>query len=447
MIDLVKLELQAGDGGNGRVAFRREKYVPKGGPAGGNGGDGGNVVLRGNRHLGSLEHLIGEKRFVAGRGQIGGSRKMKGARGQKVVIEVPLGTKVWLLAENELSRVRRRRYGLEFLLNRDEVGPEKYYLTEIGQAIPPRVPDQMEPILREEEIKKLEGKAVGSEGVEDGVELAQLKRRARLLKKVLRQSSDSLKKVDFRQLPKQELIEIVEHEQEVVLCQGGFGGRGNTTFKGPENTTPLEAEYGTTGEKKMVILEQHLLADVGLVGLPNAGKSTLMSVLTDARPKTANYPFTTLEPHLGVMRLGGQSAKKELVLADIPGLIEGASQGKGLGHAFLRHIEHCRLLVFVLFLPEVVIFDEDLSVAEKAECLREQWRALRAELGEYGHELVSKKSLVVVNKLDLYSAELRQEIKQEIKQVLAEDEDALLISAITQDGVEELQRRLVEAQF
>ncbi len=435
MIDLVKLELLAGDGGHGRVAFRREKYVPKGGPAGGNGGDGGHVILKGNRHLGSLEQLIGEKRFKAGDGQVGGKDKRQGARGFNQVIEVPLGTTAWLLAENQISRARRQRYDLAYLLSRQEVEPEKYYLEEIGQGIPPRPADELQPVLTEAEVEKAAEK---SEEQKTSAQ-AKLKRRARLLKKVLRSSSESLKELSLKDLPKQQLIEISKHDQEIVICQGGFGGRGNNAFKGPENTTPLEAEYGTTGEKKVVILEQQLLADVGLVGFPNAGKSTLISVLTEARPKTANYPFTTLEPQLGILKTSdkiGGGGGSELVIADIPGLIEGASQGKGLGHAFLRHVEHCRLLLIVLFLPEEVIFDDELTDQEKAERLIEQWQALKSELENYGPELINKPQLLAINKTDLYPTKLLEAIKAQLPA------EAAYFSAVTQVGLGELRKKL-----
>lgn len=432
MIDLVKLELLAGDGGHGRVAFRREKYVPKGGPAGGNGGNGGDIILRGSRHLSSLDHLIGEKNFKAGDGQPGGKKKSKGARGEDQVIEVPVGTIVWLLAENQISQVRRQRYDLAYLLSHDEVEPEKYYLEKIGQRIPPRPADELQPILTEEQAER-----AASEADDEPDAAVKLKRRARLLKKVLRTSSESLKEIRLKDLPKQKLVEITAAGQEVTLCQGGFGGRGNNTFKGPVNTTPLEAEYGTTGEKKIVILEQQLLADVGLVGFPNAGKSTLISVLTEARPKTANYPFTTLEPHLGILKAADRSGA-ELVMADIPGLVEGASQGKGLGHAFLRHVEHSRLLLVLLYLPEEIIFDESLSNQEKVKQLLEQQKALQGELENYGPELVNKSQLVVVNKIDLYSPALIEAMKAQLP------DETILISAVTQNGLDKLKKQLFQ---
>lgn len=379
MIDLVKLYLQAGDGGHGRVAFRREKYVPKGGPSGGNAGDGGHIIIRGVKNKSSLLHLSGVKEYLAGGGQAGGKQKRKGFRGKDVVIEVPVGTRVWLLAENQISQRRRTRYSLDYLLNRDEVDVKKYYLEAEGQTIPSRPEDELEP----------------------------------------------------EPIQKQQLLEITVPGQKIVLCQGGFGGRGNNTFKGPAKTTPLEAEYGTAGEKKVVILEQLLLADVGLVGFPNAGKSTLISVLTKARPKVGDYPFTTLEPHLGVLPL----RDREVVVADIPGLIEGASQGKGLGHDFLRHIEHCQLLLFILYLPEEIIFDDDMSIKKRADYLYQQFEKLQKELSDYGQELKSKPFLVGINKQDLYSEELVVAVKKLFTQ---HKQKIVIFSAATKFGIDQL---------
>lgn len=426
MIDLVKLHLQAGNGGNGRVAFRREKYVPKGGPSGGDGGTGGHIIIQGADNFSSLQHLSGVKGYEAKTGQSGGNKKRKGPKGEDLIIKVPVGTKIWLLAENEISQVRRQRYSLDYKLNRDEVEFKKYYLSSIGEAYPGDQLDQVIPILDDSAVKGLENQA----------DRKQLKQQLRDLQAAIDSPTDTLKDIDFKKLPKQHLLEITAADQQVILCQGGFGGRGNNTFKGPANTTPMEAEQGTLGEHKVVVLEQLLLADIGLVGFPNAGKSTLISVLTQARPKVGDYPFTTLEPHLGVMTI----KDKEVVVADIPGLIEGASQGKGLGHAFLRHVEHCRLLLFVLFLSEEAVFDEDLSVTKKAEKIYKQFTKLHQELSDYGQELINKPYLIGVNKLDLYSPELIQAIQD----IFAKNkQEVFLFSAATKEKVDSLLDDLV----
>jgi GTP-binding protein len=210
------------------------------------------------------------------------------------------------------------------------------------------------------------------------------------------------------------VAEIMQDGQEVVICQGGYGGRGNDRFKSSTNQVPLEAEFGSEGEKRAVVLELKLLADVGLVGFPNAGKSTFLSVVTKARPKIANYPFTTLEPNLGVIYFddSGGDGLRELVVADIPGLIEGASEGKGLGLDFLRHIENCKVLMFVLALDENQVFDKSMTDKDRAVILLDQYNLLKTELSSYKAILQDKKSLVTVNKSDLYSDELVSEISK-----------------------------------
>ena len=428
MIDLVKLNLVAGDGGHGRVSFRREKYVPKGGPDGGNGGDGGSIIIRGTNNLSTLQELTGFKEIKAQAGQIGGKKKSFGNKGQNTIIEVPVGTVVWLLAENQVSQRRRQRYGVNYLMGRDEVYFQKYEVEYGESGIPHREPDLPEPILKEEAALKLEDK--------DQDTAAILKREARLLKKVITSNSDQLPEVDFRRLPKQHVVEITEDGQEVIICQGGFGGHGNVSFKGPSRTTPRLAEYGTFGERKVVILEQRLLADVGFVGFPSVGKSTLLSVLTSANPKIAAYPFTTLEPQLGVMKVHDQ----ELVIADLPGLIGGASEGKGMGFAFLRHVEHTKVLLYVIALEEGVVFDDALSIDEKVALLLKQWQDLNQELSHYSELLLEKKQVVGINKADLYDEELRTAIRKAFKK-----HSPLLFSSATREGLTELKQALVES--
>lgn len=397
MTDLVTLMLVAGDGGNGRVSFRREKYIPKGGPDGGDGGDGGSVIIRGSKHLNTLDHLARAKMkgYRAKSGQMGGRKNKFGSKGEDLVLEVPLGTVIWLLSENQISQKRTISYSVEKLLPKKEALIEKYYLNTQGQAIS----------LRREDKPEI---------------------------------SDNYKK--------RQLLEITQDGQEIVVCQGGFGGRGSDAFKGPAKTTPLEAEYGSQGEQKLVMLELKLLADVGLVGFPNAGKSTLLSVLTQAKPKIANYPFTTLEPHLGVMS-SPKGKGKELVVADIPGLIEGASQGKGLGHEFLRHIEHCGLLLFVLFVQEELVFDESISVKKKALLVWRQFEDLQRELKDYSPILTKKPYLLSLNKIDLYSPELIGAIGEVFRDKSSKPRSSMkliwhkklfTISAITGKGLKEL---------
>lgn len=384
MIDLVTLVLKAGNGGHGKVSFRREKYAPKGGPDGAQGGDGGSIRLVGSRRFNTLKHYAGKKEILAPAGQKGGKVKKTGAQGEDVVMEVPLGTHVWLTAENNASARRRAKYSLEYALTRSEVSLEQYQLPKPAHGPNPATPDGLKP------------------------------------------------------LPAKIEIAVIDHlGQELILCQGGFGGRGNISFKGSTNRTPMEAEYGSPGEQKEIVLELKLLADVGLVGYPNAGKSTLLSKITRAQPKIANYPFTTLEPNLGVLNL----PERELIVADIPGLIEGAHQGKGLGLDFLRHVENSQALLFLLFLEENVIFDQQKSSKTKAELVWQQYQQLRDELGAYHPDLLKKPAIVSVNKVDLYPAELLKAIEQQFKKQKIK---LYPLSGATGEGLDQMTKALTE---
>lgn len=365
MIDLVKLKLLAGDGGDGRVSFLREKYRPKGGPDGGKGGDGGHVILRFTKRLNTLKHLSHIKELLAKTGEMGGKNKRFGAKGESLVVEVPVGTLVWLVGENGVSRLRRQKHGLTELLSKNEIKLETYQVLKDEKSkhwsLIYSPPDKKD-FPQESEL--LSGKVKLYEGQTDG--------------------------------------------EEIVICQGGVGGRGNESFKRPDLTTPLIAERGSEGEKKLIELELKLLAQVGLVGLPNAGKSTLLSVLTSAKPKIADYPFTTLEPNLGVLSdewSGEIEVLKNLVIADIPGIIKGASEGKGLGLDFLRHIENCRVLVWVLSLDESLIASDSLSDQEKAKQLWDQMQLIAAELKNYRSDLIDKPNSLILSKSDLYQKE------------------------------------------
>ncbi len=374
MIDLVKLECRAGDGGHGIVSFRREKYVTKGGPDGGDGGDGGDVIIRAKKGMTTLRDYAGVNLFRAGQGGQGGRRKRFGTKGADKIIEVPIGTSVYILAENQVASKRR----LNSLPSSQPA--YKYYFEDEHDSIPPREDDdQLQPLTDKEEV-----------------------------------------------------FSFTEDGQEIVLCRAGRGGRGNTHFKSSVKTTPLEAEYGGFGERKLVQLELKLLADLGLVGLPNAGKSTFLSKVTKANPKIANYPFTTIEPNLGIMSL---TDGREIVIADIPGLIEGASQGRGLGLDFLRHVENSRALLFVLYLDETVVFDESLSETERAESLWQQYQQLRTELGAYAETLLEKKFLVSVNKLDIYTDRQIDVIRSLFEQ---KNTNVMFFSTVTGVGMTEL---------
>jgi GTP-binding protein len=383
MIDLVKLTLAAGNGGDGKVSFRREKFVTKGGPDGGDGGNGGSITIRCVAGMTTLRDYAGVKLLKAERGQNGDRRKKFGEKGESKTIEVPVGTVLYLLGENKIANKRRNNS----LLSEELSSGGKYYLEEENTGIPPRDPD--------DQIKLLDEKL--------------------------------------------EIFVFKEANQELLVCHGGRGGRGSVHFKSSVKTTPLEAEYGAFGEQKLVQLELKLLADLGLVGFPNAGKSTFLSKVTRANPKIANYPFTTIEPNLGIMFLGSGQGKDELVLADIPGLIEGASQGKGLGLDFLRHIENCQSLMFILYLDETVIYDSNISDGEKAKLLWQQYEQLRKELSEYDTALLEKSSLVTINKIDLYTDEQMEAFRSLFSE---KDINVIFFSTVTNEGMDEVKKAI-----
>jgi len=294
-VDYIKVLCRSGNGGAGSAHFRREKFIPKGGPDGGDGGRGGHVILRGNEQMWTLLHLKFQRHIFAGNGVNGGAQQSTGADGKDVIIEVPLGT-VAKNAENE-------------------------------------------------EI----------------------------------------------------IFEITAHNEEKVLARGGRGGQGNVHFKSSTNQTPRYAQPGEQGIENYFILELKILADVGLVGFPNAGKSTLLSVVSSAKPKIADYAFTTLVPNLGIV---SYRDNKSFVMADIPGIIEGAHEGKGLGIRFLRHIERNSILLFM--------------VPADSKNIREEYEILLNELRSYNPELLDKKRVLAVSKSDLLDEELIDEIRRDL---------------------------------
>ncbi|MBP1657724.1 MAG: Small GTP-binding protein domain [Bacteroidetes bacterium] len=314
-VDMATIRVRAGDGGSGCISFRREKYVPKGGPDGGNGGRGGSVILRANRHLATLLDFQYKRSYTAKAGDYGMGAKKTGKSGEDITVEVPEGTLVRRAGTNEI------------------------------------------------------------------------------------------------------LVDLVKHGDEFLVARGGRGGRGNSEFATATDQAPRRYEQGEPGEELEIELELKLLADVGLVGLPNAGKSTLISVISAARPKIADYPFTTLVPNLGIVRI---DEGKSFVVADIPGLIEGAHDGKGLGLQFLRHVERTRVLVFLLDATRGTL-KEDLAV-------------LTRELRLHNAALVRKKSLIAVTKIDaLDESSLRQHKRERFGR-----KNVHFISAVAGTGVREL---------
>lgn len=316
-IDYAKIYIKAGDGGNGAVAFRREKYVPKGGPAGGNGGNGGSVIFRTDTNLTTLLDFQYKRKYLAEDGDPGGSSLKDGKGGKDIVIRVPVGT-----------------------------------------------------IIKDEETDEV-------------------------------------------------IFDLDSPDKEFIAVKGGKGGRGNSNFATPTHQTPRFAEDGRPGPEKFVVLELKLIADVGLVGFPNAGKSTLISVISDAKPKIADYPFTTLEPNLGIVRY---KDFKSITVADIPGIIEGAHLGKGLGLKFLRHIERTKILLLMI----------DVS----SEDYKKDYKTLIAELSQYSKVLSRKKKILAFTKADLIEpVELKKITKRKIAGYTG---PILIFSSATRFGIPEL---------
>ena len=323
-VDYVKMHLTSGKGGQGSAHLRREKYIPKGGPDGGDGGRGGHVILRANPNLWTLYHLKFKRHYKAGHGGAGSKQTSTGADGEDVIIEVPLGT-----------------------------------------------------VVRDSENQNI-------------------------------------------------ILEITEKEQEFIIAAGGKGGLGNDHFKSSTNQTPRYAQPGLDGVEVNITLELKVLADVGLVGFPNAGKSTLLSVVTAAKPKIANYEFTTLKPNLGIVEYRDHQT---FVMADIPGIIEGAAEGKGLGHYFLRHIERNSTLLFL--------------IPADADDIKKQYDVLLDELRRYNPEMLDKDRLIAISKCDMLDDELQAEMKQELDRDFKEI-PYIFFSAVAQKGLMELKDRLWE---
>jgi len=329
-VDRIKVLALAGKGGRGSVSFRREKFVPKGGPDGGDGGRGGDVILRADRHVDNLANLFYEPIIKAKNGSHGKGKKMAGRAGANKIVKVPVGTIVWPAEESQRPTPINREQAPNS--DKSRAGAQHPMLNSDRSAIQP-------------------------------------------------------------------VVDLVRDGQEFVLCRGGGGGKGNVHFKSSRNRAPRQYTDGEEGEHGYFLLELRTIADAGLVGYPNAGKSTLLRKLSAARPKVAAYPFTTLHPVVGVMELPGY---RHATIADIPGLIEGAHRGLGLGHEFLRHITRCPLLIFVI----------DIAGSEGRSPL-EDLQNLRREIDLYDPALSSRPWLVVANKMDLPNANENLEMLRE----------------------------------
>ena len=317
-VDYVKINVRSGNGGKGSAHLRREKYVAKGGPDGGNGGRGGNIVFLSDKNLWTLFHFKFQKHFKAENGGDGSKSRSSGSNGKDEIIRVPVGTVV--------------------------------------------------------------------------------------------------KDSDTNQI----LYESINDGDKKIVVEGGKGGLGNWNFKSPTNQTPRYAQPGISGVEKKLTIELKVLADVGLVGLPNSGKSTLLSVLTDAKPKIANYEFTTLKPNLGIVKHRDYNT---FVISDIPGIIEGASKGKGLGHHFLRHIERNSILVIL--------------ISVESDNVKNTYDILTKELKTYNSELMDKEKLLVISKCDLIETKDLDKIKSNFNSTF-NNIDVHYISSVTMNGITEL---------
>jgi len=321
-IDEVEITCISGNGGPGAISFRREAHEPRGGPDGGDGGRGGNVIIRATARKNTLDHLRGHRTYTAESGTPGSPKNMHGRSGGDYIVEVPVGT---LLVDTE----------------------------------------------------------------EDVV-----------------------------------VADLIEDGASALVCRGGKGGRGNARFSTPNNRTPRIADRGGSAVERVLKLELKLLADIGLLGFPNAGKSTLISAVSRAKPKVADYPFTTLVPNLGVVRVDDDTS---FVLADIPGLIQGASQGSGLGHRFLKHVERCRVLIHLV------------SVDEETEEIKnpiDRYRFLQEEVSKFSVELQQLPQIVVLSKIDLIPEDEQQRLKAELE--THSNGPVLLVSSATRSGLDRL---------
>jgi GTP-binding protein len=350
-VDKVKIRVKAGDGGNGSVSFRREKYIDRGGPDGGDGGKGGDVVLVADKNITDLSDFYYQPRVAAKHGVHGRGKNCFGRSAKNIVVKLPIGTQVFRLTPPIKQRA-----------------PSNYHPAAATEVFDPAstvgmpfTPGRAKQLA----LEAREGTAATTTSVEP---------------------TDIAPEISDREL----IADLIEDGQQFVLAKGGRGGRGNAAFKSSIHQAPREFEYGEPGEQLGVELELKTLADVGLIGFPNAGKSTLISKITNAHPKVAPYPFTTLTPNVGILQYDDFT---RIRIADIPGLIEGAHRGRGLGHDFLRHIERCQLLVVIL----------DMAGVDGRKPYDDHQQLL-AELKLYNPEILKKKRLIVANKMDLPEA-------------------------------------------
>lgn len=402
-IDEIKVYARAGHGGKGAVAFHREAFVPKGGPSGGNGGRGGSVILQADHDLNNLIGQYYVPRLIAQPGEAGMGKGMDGHAGKDLIVKVPCGTLVWKLD----CGLRESPEALEPAPEEDS---EENDEEENEEAAPGKTPFKVatgsRPVIRQ---------SGGERAMEIDLEAEEGKGGAH----------------DHR---KGELLaDLTEHGQQFILCKGGRGGLGNRNFATARRQTPRFAQPGEPGDEGNFLLELRILAEVGLVGYPNAGKSTLLTAISKARPKVAPYPFTTLHPQIGILEYEDWH---RLTVCDVPGLIEGAHRNVGLGHEFLRHIQRCKILVLLL----------DMAGTD-ARNPWDDYKQLLTELELYDPALVKKPIYVVANKMDEPAAEENlKKFKRRIRKVrvlpiaAAFDEGVDLFKKMIRQAVEEVEK-------
>jgi GTP-binding protein len=389
-IDEIKIYAKAGHGGKGSVAFHREAFVPKGGPSGGNGGRGGSVILQADHDLNNLIAQYYQPRLIAKDGDHGQGKGMDGHAGKDIIIKVPCGTLVWRLKDTT-PPIETKMSGDE---DEDEGEDDKpVFITSASKR----------PLIRS-------AGGVQAQEIDLSTEAAP-------------------GEFAVSNLQKGEMVaDLTTHGQQFILCKGGRGGLGNRNFATARRQTPRFAQPGEPGTEGEYLFELRIMAEVGLVGYPNAGKSTLLTAISKARPKVAPYPFTTLHPQIGIVEYATDF--KRLTVCDVPGLIEGAHQNVGLGHEFLRHIERCKIIVLLL----------DMAGTDG----REPWddyKKLLKELELYDPTLLEKERLVVANKMDEAAAEKNLKLfKKKIKKV-----SLLSISAAFDQGVEKFKDTIRDA--
>ena len=426
-IDRVRIEIRAGDGGNGAVSWRREAHVPKGGPAGGDGGNGGNVWLVADAQLSTLLDLKYRQHHRAEPGRHGAGATKNGRGGEDLEIFVPLGTSIYYEGEATEPGERppwfddtERPDGIQ--VEDDEPGLENVWM--VGDQVvtggEPGGEDELDLELSEERATLLELGAplevvIAGDTISSGAQRRNM--RARKGSKYQR-GPVSHTRGDL-------LCDLDDDGARVCIAKGGIGGRGNVHFRSSTNRAPDRAEPGTEGETMWLRLELKLLADVGIVGYPNVGKSTLISRISRARPEIGAYPFTTLVPQLGVVSLPGDERERSMVVADVPGLVDGASEGRGLGHEFLRHLERTRVLLH-LIAPDPTPGREPLRDLD----------ALEQELRRYGPMFEGRPRVVALNKIDTDDG--RELIKRTRKALRQRNIPLFTVSAATGEGTDAL---------